>query len=64
MPREEIPNEAAIFLTERGWKMTTNNPCNGEPLYQHSRYSGGDYYRWYEAVAMETIGLMRIGHDC
>lgn len=62
-PQEATPSEARAFLVERNWSQVGTDPRNGEALFRHSRLNSSTYYRWYEAVAMEAIGLMRIGHD-
>lgn len=60
-PSEAAPLDALTFLTERGWTGSNLDPRNGEQLFTHSQRAG--YYRWYEAVAMEFIGLVRLGLD-
>lgn len=60
-PSEVVPLDANTFLNERGWYSNNMDPRNGEPLFMHPQRAG--YYRWYEAVAMEFIGLVRLGLD-
>lgn len=61
-PHESVPTQASNFLSRQGWLANHQDPRNGAPLYQHSRYGSG-HFRWYEAVAMEMLGLMQVGHD-
>lgn len=58
-----IPPSVDAFLRERGWYQAGSDPRNQEPLFRANGMNDGYYYRWFEAVAYETIGLLRLGHD-
>ena len=60
-PTETVPQDAHVFLNERGWRSDAADPRNQSSLFTHPQKSG--YYRWYEAVAMEFVGLARLGLD-
>ena len=55
----DAPQDAHMFCCERGWLLATRT-MSREPLYTKTGITG--YFRWYEVVAYEAVGLMRIGH--
>jgi hypothetical protein len=48
-----------MFCLERGWGLASHT-SEGEALYTKGGVNG--YFRWFEVVAYETVGLLRVGH--